>query len=193
MAEPHVHPLCWPPGFPRSGTQEAGQFKTDREKALQNVIGSLRRFGADSGKKVESTILSSNVTLLDDSPDDPGVAVWFRWDGIQVCIPCDRYKTVAANLQAVHHIIEARRVELRHGTLALVRATFNGFKAIAPPRGGTWREVLGIPTTARVDKGVIERAYIGQAKKRHPDAGGTAHQMAELNNARDTAMAELGL
>ena len=31
---------------------------------------------------------------------------------------------------AIHHIIEARRVELRHGTLALVRATFAGFLAL---------------------------------------------------------------
>jgi hypothetical protein len=58
------------------------------------------------------------------SPADPGVAVWFTWDGMQVCIAVDRYQKVASNLQAIHHIIEARRVELRHGTLALVRASF---------------------------------------------------------------------
>jgi hypothetical protein len=66
--------------------------------------------------------LDPHASLGASRPSDPGVAVWFTWDGLGVCIAVDRYQTVEANLQAIHHIIEARRTELRHGTLALVRA-----------------------------------------------------------------------
>src|SRR5512146_2624661 len=126
----NAYPLTWPPQFPRAKAREKGAFKTSLAGALGNVQDSLRRFAADSGKKLDQLVISSNVTLGVQRPDDPGVAVWFVWDGMQVCIAVDRYATVEGNLQAIHHIIEARRVELRHGTLALVRATFTGFLSL---------------------------------------------------------------
>jgi hypothetical protein len=130
-------PLAWPPAFPRSERRETGQFKTTLEGALRNVEDSLRKFGVDSRKPVSRVVISSNYTLGVRSPADPGVAVYFTWDGMEVCIPVDRYATLASNLQAIHHIVEARRTELRHGTLHLVRATFRGFAALpAPGRPG---------------------------------------------------------
>lgn len=128
-----AYPLTWPPHFPRAKNREDGRFKTALPNAIKNVQASLRNFAADSGKSLKNLTVSSNVTLGADSPADPGVAVWFEWDGLQVCIPVDRYRSVASNLQAIHHILEARRVELRHGTLALVRATFQGFLALPAP------------------------------------------------------------
>lgn len=100
-------PLAWPPGFPRSTRRDPGKFKTTLEAALKNVESSLRLFGTDSGKPVTGIIISSNYTLGTRSPADPGVAVYFTWDGMQVCIPVDRYASLAANLQAIHHIVEA--------------------------------------------------------------------------------------
>lgn len=185
------YPLHWPPGFPRTKWRESGRFKSSYDTALGNVQRSLRGFAADSGKKLEHAIMSSNMTLTVSSPEDPGVAVWFVWDGLQLCIAVDRYNTPAKNLQAIHHIIEARRVELRHGTLALVRASFAGFKALPAPPGKDWRSVLriagGVMTSERIDA-----AYRELAKTAHPDAGGSTERMAELNNARDTALREIG-
>src|SRR5690606_9175442 len=134
-------PLQWPAGFPRAKSREKGAFKTTLAGALNNVQDSLRKFASDSGKKLESLVISSNVTLGVQNPADSGVAIWFTWDGMTVCIPVDRYLRVEANLQAIHHIIEARRTELRHGTLALVRATFSGFLALPTPKGSAWWEV----------------------------------------------------
>jgi len=116
-----------------------------------------------------------------------GIAAWFTWDGAQMCIAVDRYQTAAANLQAIYHVLEARRVELRHGTLALVRATFQGFKALPPPPH--WSDVLGVPRTSGI--GVIEAAYRDRAKVAHPDRGGSEALMSELNTARDRAIKEL--
>src|SRR5262245_23898217 len=92
---------------------------------------------------------------------------------------------------AIHHILEARRVELRHGTLALVRASLQGFRALPAPKGKHWRSLLeldGKPATASD----IEAAYKRLALKHHPDKGGAPDAMAELNVARQAALREVG-
>jgi len=178
-------PLCWPPNFPRSKRREKGKFSTSLNAALDHVETSLNRFAIDSHARVENMVLSSNCTLGAERPADPGVAVWFTWGGLQVCIPVDRYLTPAANLQAIYHVIEARRVELRHGTLALVRATMTGFVALPAPERPWW-EVLGV--TQFADKRTIADVYKTLAVLRHPDRGGTHAMMAELNAARDAAL-----
>jgi hypothetical protein len=186
----NAFPLSWPPTFPRCKVRERGAFKTTLAGALKNVGDSLRRFASDSGKKLDGIIMSSNVTLGVSRPEDPGVAVWFKWDGLGVCIAVDRYLTVEANLQAIHHIIEARRVELRHGTLALVRATFQGFLALPAPKGSHWSEVLQLPKDAtRAD---VRAAYRRYASQHHPDKPGGSHaKMAELNAAQEAALLEV--
>lgn len=180
-----AYPLTWPDTIPRSKKREKGQFKTTLAGALKNVEDSLRRFGADSGVALTGIVLSSNVTLGQARPADPGVAAWFTWDGQQVCIPVDRYESVEANLQAIFHVIEARRTELRHGTLALVRASFRGF--LAAPSAKTWQEVLGFARDATPTQAEVDAAYRRLARNAHPDQGGTQAAMAELNAARDAA------
>jgi hypothetical protein len=182
-----AYPLTWPAGFPRAQRREPGRFKTTLSAALKNVQTSLRLFGSDSGKPVSGVVMSSNVTLGSERPGDPGVAVYFAWEQLQVCIPVDRYDNVAANLQAIHHIIEARRVELRHGTLALVRASFAGFKALPAPK--SWRDVLGV--TGPASKEAVEAAFREKARSAHPDTGGDHAAMSELNEARTNALREI--
>ena len=182
-----AYPLTWPDHIPRSKSREKGKFSVSLSTALSNVLTSIRLFAKDSGKAMSGIVISSNVTLGAERPEDPGVAVWFVWDGLQVCIPVDRYMTVAANLQAIHHVIEARRVELRHGTLALVRASFMGFKALPPPPGqAQWWDVLGVPRTATRDQ--IEAAWKAKAKTAHPDTGGSDAAMTALNKAKADAL-----
>ncbi len=185
-----AYPLQWPDHIPRSRNRESSRFKSNYDTALKNVVASLRLFGSDSGKTVSEAIMSSNIDLLNNRPSDSGVAVWFKWDGMSVCIPVDRYLTPAENLQAIHHIIEARRVELGHGTLNLVRASFQGFKALPPPTGvipkRPWWEVLGVRHNSGLAE--IETAFKEKAKRAHPDAGGSDTAMQELNIARQEAL-----
>ncbi len=187
-------PLAWPEAFPRTKTREKGTFRTTLNAAISNVTDSLELFARDSKKALTDLVISSNVTLGVMKPADPGVSVWFTWDGLQVCIPVDRYQSVEANLQAIHHIVEARRVELRHGTLALVRASFAGFMALPAPAGARkrpWRDVLDIHFGS-VGPSDIEAAFRKLAKSRHPDTGGSTDAMTELNRARDEALKEIG-
>jgi hypothetical protein len=181
--------------MPRQKTREKGQFRTTLAGALSNVRESLHLFGKDSGMAVGSLVISSNVTLGETKPADPGVSVWFTWDGLQVCIPVDRYLTVEANLQAIHHVLEARRTELRHGTLALVRATFTGFAALpAPGTKRPWREVMGFGPAYHPSREEILDRFRHLAKEAHPDKPtGSEARMAELNDAKIRAIEELGI
>lgn len=187
-----AYPLSWPEGFPRATSREMGQFRTSLPAALDNVETSLKAFGRDSRRAVGDIVLSSNVTLGSQKPADPGVAVWFTWDGEHRCIAVDRYASVAANLQAIHHVLEARRTELRHGTLALVRAAMAGLKALPAPPGGSWREILGLAPGAAVTADLVQAAHRKLAIANHPDKGGSADAMSRINAARDRALKEVG-
>lgn len=188
MTAPSAFPLTWPAMFPRAKSRQAGAFRTTLANALKNVETSLKRFGADSGKRIEHLVISSNVTLGVVKPADPGVAVWFSWDGMQVCIPVDRYSTIEANLQAIHHIVEARRVELRHGTLSLVRASLQGFLALPMAPGHDWWDVLECRRDVSLE--VIRKQYRRLASEAHPDKGGSDARMAVVNAAWEAAQRE---
>lgn len=183
----HPYPLVWPDEIPRTTKHEKSAFRTDLKGAIKNVQDSLRLFAQDSGKAMGGLQVTSNVGLFEANPADPGVAVWFTWDGAVRCIPVDRYLSVKENLQAVHHILEARRVELRHAGINIVRATFKGFSLALPAPGNRpWHVVLGVPADATPAQ--IAAAY----KERARTLAGMNDQaqLQELNVARDKAMKE---
>lgn len=190
MNEVTPYPLCWPSNFPRSTRREKGLFKTQLSGALDNVRNSVMAFGRDSGKAATPPVISSNVSLGVTHPSDPGVAVWFTWDGLHLCIAVDRYLTVAANLQAIHLILESRRTEMRHGGLHILRAAFAGFQALPAPAPKTWRKILGLSDGATLAD--AEQAYRERAKDSHPDRGGSHEAMSELTAAIAAARKELG-
>ena len=80
---------------------------------------------------------------------------------------------------------------MRHGTLALVRATMKGFVALpAPTWRKAWHEVLNVKSSATVSE--INEAFKRLAAERHPDRGGSHTMMAELNVARDDGLKAFG-
>lgn len=179
-----AYPLSWPDGMPRTERRATSQFRTSLVGALKNVRGSLEAFGRETGKPVTEIIMSSNVSIGVEKPADPGVATWFAWDGGQRCIAVDRYPKPEDNLQAIHHILEARRTEMRHGGLHIVRQTFKGFTALPAPAGAKpWTEILGLPASASAEQ--ISIAYRAKAKT----AGADERKLLALNLARDEALA----
>ena len=189
------YPLAWPDHQPRTKTRKKSQFRTTLAGAIKNVEGSIRRFGDDSGKRVSSIIVTSNATMFTGKVDDPGVSVWFEWDGAQRCIAVDRYAKVEENLQAIHHVIEARRTELRHAGIHAVRTTFRGMTALPPPpaapgieRASCW-SILGIDTPTRsseITATEIDSAWKAQHRKALSDA-----EKVTLNTARDEALSKV--
>lgn len=181
-----AYPLHWPENWPRNDRPASSQFKTSLAGALKNVQDSVRLFSKDSKKDVSDLLISSNVTLGDQRPADSGVALYFSWDGLSTCIAVDRYAKVEENLQAIHHCIEAERTKLRHGGINLVRAAFRGYAALPPPssvKKRPWEDVLGFAPHAAINKVSVENNFKDLAKKHHPDNGGSAEKMMELNEA----------
>lgn len=180
-------PLQWPKGWPRAKSRATSQFKATIYKALDNVNEELRRFAKDSGHKISNVVISSNVSLTSQRPEDPGVAVYFSWDGMTTCIAVDRYSKVEDNLQAIYHCLEAERTKLRHGGIELVRAAFRGYAALPPPSASArkWYDVLGLTENHALEE--CERSFKARARKAHPDNGGSADEMAALNAAIEQA------
>ena len=194
-----AYPLHWPEGWSRSKRPSKSQFKTSLSGSLNNVNKSLEMFAKDSGHKIENVLISSNVTLGQQRPNDAGVAVYFSWDGISTCIAVDRYATCEENLQAIHHCIEAERVKLRHGGINLVRAAFRGYAALPPGTGGRsvedWRKVFDVTEAIHNSTGAlahVEKRYKQLAAKYHPDKpGGDPVEFDWITKCRDWARKDL--
>jgi len=186
------YPLQWPQGVDRTpiGRRERSPFRTGYPKAVDNVVKALNGFQKDSGFKIEHPVLSSNVDLMGRLAEpDSGVAAWFLMDGQYVCFPVDRFNDAASNVQAIYHIIEARRVEVRYGGPRFIRQAFRSFLALPAPVGSHWSDLLCVSRSATKDE--IEAAYRAAAKDKHPDRGGTHEEMSALTAARAAALKEL--
>lgn len=181
------YPLAWPDHWPRSKVRTSSQFRTSLPGALANVEDELRRFAKDSGKKITGLLISSNVTLANQRPADPGVAIYFTWDDLPTCIAVDRYHKVEENLQAVAKCLEAERTKLRHGGLNLVRAAFTGYMKLPPPGDSrrAWHEVLGVSEDAPAK--TIRATYQRLRSTHHPDKGGDAAMFHQIVAAYEEA------
>lgn len=185
------YPLHWPQGRPRTVNPERSRFKSPSfAVAVRQLMAELQRLGASQ------VILSSNIPLKLDGmpyasrtrPRDQGVAVYFTYANNPMCFACDRWDSIEDNMQAIHHTIEALRGIARWGTGDMLRAAFTGFQAIAGPRPREWWEVLDCDRLQPLVE--IEAQYKRLARIHHPDNGGNADTMAQLNNAIAVARTE---
>jgi hypothetical protein len=200
-----AYPLAWPPGWPRTPAhnQERGErFVTWTDnyrdghawrskglvsfaKARDGLLDEVARLGA------RNVVLSSNhpldrhgVPREGRRVEDEGIAIYFTLKGKALAMACDRYVSAAANMRSLALAIDAMRQLERHGGGAMIERAFSGFAALPAP-GSPW-EVLGIAPTKNT--AAINDAYRAKARATHPDAGGSADQMARLNAARDQAL-----
>jgi hypothetical protein len=174
-----IRELKWPPGWPRTRRKESGSI-FDRKGALgERRPITLAR--AESLLRHELDLLGArqvNVTAGGDA-----AAVYFTRGDQPFVMAVDRFDTDAANLRSIGLAIAAMRTLERHGA-ALVDRALAGFAALPAPRS-CW-DVLGIEEGA--DEEEIDQAFRAKAKEAHPDRGGSTELMAELTNARATAM-----
>ena len=182
-------PLKWPAGksvTPAMARRRA-MFDTTMGKARDFLIKELKMLGATH------VVISSNVETYKKGTRDvmyadqtaaksePGVAVYYQWDGVAYCMACDKWDSVTDNLQALNKSVNAIRGLERWGTGDMVKAAFAGFKELPGPGVKSCWEVLGINITT--DKATIKKAYRILADKFHPDKGGSHELMSELNVA----------
>lgn len=195
MAQSHqAYPLQWPEGRPRTLAykRKVSRFKTSFAKARDNLISELQRLGS------KLPVLSTNIELRLDGipyasrrqPDDPGVAVYFQYEGIQMCFACDKYHKVEENIHAIMLTIDALRGIKRWGTGDMMKRAFSGFTALPHnPVASNWRDVLqchGINNLAR-----IEEIYKRLRAIHHPDRGGDKEKFQQVQAAYEQARQEL--
>lgn len=190
-----AYPLQWPTAWPRTERPKRSAFTTSLAAARDEVSTELRLLGA------REVVISTNIiTNLDGTyrskqhvPDDRGVAVYFKLDGEDQCFPCDRWLDVAENLHAIALSIGALRGLDRWGAKEMVAAAFRGFKAlpasaiVTPFTAKPWHEVLGVAPDA--SREMVDAAYRVQAKKLHPDLGGSQVEFEGLTRAYEQAKA----
>jgi len=203
-------PLHWPTHRPRSAAPARAAFNkkvvrpgrsyTETQSlSIADALGRLQREVDLLGAK--QYVLSSNVELRLDGlprsgqaePKDRGVALYFHLGNKPHCLPCDRYDRVADNIAAIAKHIEATRAIERYG-VADMGEMFAGFVALPPQsKKRSWRVVLSFPPGVTPTREAVEKNYRSRAKQFHPDTPGGSHEgMAELNQARDEALAEIG-
>lgn len=191
------YPLQWPDGWKRTQNPGKSQFSTGMEKATRGLLDEIRKLGGTL------PVISSNAQYrLDGMPyarqgyvGDTGVAVFFQRQRKPMVFACDNYWTIHENIHAIAKTIEALRAIERHGSSSMMERAFTGFTALpAPIVAGMkrhWRDVLETGLSI-VGPAEVQARYRILAAKHHPDRGGDPAKMAELNQARDEAMKELG-
>jgi hypothetical protein len=184
-----AYPLVWPHGWPRTTTPQINTKFAARSvhAAHAELAVELGRLGATD------MLISSNVTLGNDSPKDRGICVYFFFKGKNYALPCDRWTAVQDNLWALAKHIEALRGQERWGVGTLDRA-FAGYLAIGngEPNPEEWWTVLGVPRSATTQQ--LSDGYREAARKAHPDMnGGSDKQMVLINAAYAIARRTLKL
>jgi len=205
-----AYPLQWPAGVERTvpgkrararfgqvGQSSVGSWKTRNPISLaaarDGVLHQITLLGA------RYPVISTNLALRLDglprsgqrTPDDPGVAVYFFYEGAQRVLACDRWDRVEDNLRAVEKTLDALRGIDRWGVSEILQRTFSGFKAL--PQNGSgraWWTVLGVAKDATMNDIIV--AYRREARLRHPDQGGNRAQWDELQEAYGQAKSARG-
>ena len=188
-----AYPLKWPEGQPRRPIhrRQEARFKVSFAEARDDLLLELERLGA------RWVVISSNVPIRLDGlpraranePDDPGVAVYFDYEGEQMVFACDKWDRVRHNVRAVGKTIEAIRGIARWGSSDMMKRSLHAFKAL-PADGADWRSTLGFPA-GRPSIDEVKKKYRDLAVKAHPDHGGSHHEMSRLTKAWAAAQKEL--
>lgn len=193
MSGAEAYPLEWPEGYPRTRNPERSRFNTTFTVARDGLVEELQRMRASH------VVISTNVPIKGNGlpyanrkqPDDPGVAVYFYWRKAQHVLACDRWRTVAENLQALRKSVEAMRGLERWGASGILERAFSGFQRLNAPQQEPWWEILGVSQNA--DWSTVLSAYKHRRSEAHPDRGGTTEEYHRIEKAFGRANIERGM
>lgn len=191
-----AYPLQWPIGRKRTSryNRKADPFKMPGGKIRADLAKELHMMGSDD------FVISSNLMVRLDglpfsnqkTPEDPGIALYFNRKGVNICISCDQYASVDANIRAIGKTVEAIRGIERWGTEEMMDAAFSGFKALPSGPGTiaypsqTWWEILQVAPNTR--KEGIKAAFLKLAHENHPDKGGNSETFKRITKAYEEAL-----
>jgi hypothetical protein len=179
------YPLYWPARQERTNWNERkrAQFGKSSRHGMGGYVPGRKHTIAEGARELEqevrrlggrNLIISTNLKVKADGlpysnqrqPEDPGVAVYFKWRKRDLVFACDKWTLIEDNLWAIVKHIEALRGQERWGVGSLDQA-FAGYAALPDPDTRSWWDVLGVQQTASSEE--IKQAYFKLAKIYHPD------------------------
>lgn len=189
---------------PTTGRGSGGNLPTFAG-ARAALMEQLRMLGA------HGVVISSDVMVRNDGRvhgsvkadrfdmENPGIAVYFILNNRPMVMAQDFYDSPGCNLRSLTLAVDAMRALGRHGGGTMMGKAFDGFSALPPPAGSKprrpWWEVLKYPADPNerdfLTVKEVEARWRALSMKAHPDQGGSHEQMAELNAAKEDAVAEL--
>jgi hypothetical protein len=193
------YPLQWPIGRPKTpyNRRKGDPFHMPGGKIRYDLAKELKLMGASD------FVISTDLMVRKDglpyagqkAPEDPGVALYFTRKGMQICISCDQYHKLDANLRAIGKTVEAIRGIERWGTEEMMDAAFKGFTALPEGQGDDyaakyWYEILEVSESATAEE--IRDAWKAKMKKAHPDVGGDAKEFKRIQDAYEAGMVHHG-
>jgi hypothetical protein len=183
-----AYPLSWPVSWLRTRVRRSAPFGLNFARSRDSLIREIHLLG---GRDV---ILSTNISLRQDGlpyanqpqPDDPGVAVYFRFKDKPMVFACDKHTNVKDNVRAIGKTIEALRGIERWGASDMMERAFTGFQALPPPEGKEpWFLVLQLPESSPAS--VVEAQYRRLRSAYHPDKPhGDSAQFRRVQQAYET-------
>lgn len=193
---PTRFPLVWPNAWKRTPDSARNHLQGEVTfgTALNRLLRELRLMGVED----HAITISSDVPLRADGfpradrgePQDPGIAVYFKFDGRDLSFACDSYKTTRDNLRALALTIEALRGIQRWGASDLMDRAFRGFAALPERATSPWKETLGFKTDEKITVEKIETRFRDLVKKHHPDYGGNEETFRQIVEARSIGRRE---
>lgn len=192
------YPLKWPNGFKRTPAiaRRDGNIadRMSPGRILDLLEAEVHRLGG------RDLIVSCNLRMRPDgvpyarqnAVEDPGIAVYFHYQGQQHAMACDVHVTPWKNIRAITLCIQALRSLERHGGGHILARAFDGFKALpaAIIPHVPWWEVLEIESGASEQE--IREAHRKLIRAAHVDAGGDHDRAADINRARDEGLQAIG-
>lgn len=201
MTDINAFPLSWPMTYPRTKYPSRSKFGDYSFAVVRdNLMKELKRFGATK------VVLSTNIPLrLDGLPKsgmgrikDPGVAVYFKkqlkGQLHDFVFACDRWEKIEDNIYSIYKTIDALRGIDRWGSSDMQEKAFTGYMALPPATSQTkrpWNVVLNVSNFESTEN--VKKKWNELAMRWHPDRGGDASKMAEINQAYAEFKTERGL
>ena len=190
-----AYPLQWPAGYKRTAADQRkqSQFKQSMNAAQKFLHSQIELL------KATDLVVSTNIPIRSDGMlyadwmrrkiDDPGVAIYFKLKGKHISMCADKFERIWENVYALGKGIEALRGMDRWGVSDFLDRAFTGFAALPETtisEADIWR-TLGLES--KPDSTIIiHQAYKQQAKKVHPDMGGSSDGFNKLKNAYNAAL-----
>ncbi len=169
-----AYPLAWPAGYTRT------------QNPKLNVAFFQTTFGKERDALLkELKLLKATDVILTDK----GVAVYFKFNGQPSVLCCDAWDLIEDNVHAIVKTVDAMRGIDRWKVSEVLQRTFTGFKALPETTAteeSVW-ETLGL-NEKPASTIIIHQAFKQQAKKVHPDVGGSSAAFQKLQDAYKIAL-----